>query len=196
MSKLTLGIICFFFISCSIPRYNSIAHTSLYDISLQKGKWFVNYVAIDGKPWNDFSDYTENELQKCLQDSLFKSFGSKNAIYAIPELNSKNYKQYTTLLKVTKTVDYLIQISGKIESNNVSAVNITPNSPHSTSLVSVTLTAYEVETDRIIYSETVNGSIDLEHHKEDVVFAKSTQSMLKKCLEKALQKFKRNGGCN
>ncbi|WP_333693882.1 hypothetical protein [Flavobacterium sp.] len=196
MSRLIMGLFICFVFSCTVPRYNSIAHTSLYDLSLQKGKWFVNYVAIDGKPWNEFSDYTENELKKCLNDSLFKSYGSKNAIYAIPELNSNNYKGYTSLLRVSKTVDYLIQISGKIESDNVSALNINPNPHHSISVVSVTLTAYEVQTDHIIYSETVSGSIDLEHNKEDVVFAKSTQSMLKKCLEKALQKFKRNGGCN
>ncbi|GGD27761.1 hypothetical protein GCM10011343_17420 [Flavobacterium orientale] len=181
--------------SCYFPSYRAVAETGLYDISFTEGKWFLNYVTIDGKPFSDFSNYSEKELQNCLNDSLYLSYGKRKSIYNVPILTAKNSKESLSLLRATNTIDYVIQITGSIGDNDISGINIKPMKNAEKSTASITFKVYEVATEKIIYSHTTSGEIVVENNREDVLFGKSTQTILKKCLEKGMTQFKKSGGC-
>lgn len=186
----------FVFNSCYFPGYQSVAETSLHDISFAEGKWFLNYVTIDGKPYTDFSEYSEKELQDCLQDSLYLSYGKRKAIYNVPILTSKNSKESLSLLKTTKTIDYVIQITGTIGANEIGNINIKPMKNTEKTVASITFKVYEVSTERLIYSHTTTGQLTVENNNEDVLFGKSAQNIMKKCLEKGMKQLKKSGGCD
>ncbi len=181
--------------SCYFPSYRSVAETSLYDISFTEGKWFLNYVTIDGKPFSNFSDYSEKELQNCLHDSLYLSYGKRKSIYNVPILTAKNSKESFTLLRATNTIDYVIQITGAIGDNNIGAINIKPMKETEKTTASITFKVYEVATEKMIYSHTTSGEIMVENNREDVLFGKSAQTILRKCLERGMKQFKKSGGC-
>jgi hypothetical protein len=183
------------FNSCYFPGYQSVAETSLHNISFAEGKWFVNYVTIDGKPFTDFSEYSEKELQNCLQDSLYLSYGKRKAIYNVPILNSKNLKESLSLLKASKTIDYVIQITGSIGANEIGNINIKPMKNAEKTAASITFKVYEVSTEQLVYSQTTTGQLTVENNSEDVLFGKSAQNILKKCLKKGMKQLKKSGGC-
>ena len=186
----------FIFNSCYFPSYRSVAEASLYDISFAEGQWFLNYVTIDGKPFTDFSEYAERELQNCLHDSLYLSYGKRKAIYNVPILTTKNSKESLSLLKSTKTIDYVIQITGSIAASEIGTPNIKPMKNAEQTAASITYKIFEVSTEKIIYSHTTTGQLTVENNNEDVLFGKSAKNILKKCLQKGMKQLKKSGGCD
>jgi hypothetical protein len=144
------------FNSCYFPGYQSVAETSLHNISFAEGKWFVNYVTI---------------------------------------LNSKNLKESLSLLKATKTIDYVIQITGSIGANEIGNINIKPMKNAEKTAASITFKVYEVSTEQLVYSHTTTGQLTVENNSEDVLFGKSAQNIMKKCLKKGMKQLKKSGGC-
>ncbi|UPQ79505.1 hypothetical protein M0M57_01390 [Flavobacterium azooxidireducens] len=183
------------FNSCYFPHYRSIAESSLYDINFSEGKWFLNHVTVNGKAWNDLSTTTEATLSSCLNDSLYLSYGKKKAAYNVPILTDKNSREQLTFLKATNSVDYVIQVVGSILANDIGGITIKPMKNAEESSASITIQVYDVNKGSLIYSHTTTGSIEVENNRDDVVFGKSAQTILKKCLKKELKTFKKNGGC-
>ena len=192
---LPILVLLFSLNACYFPAYRTVAETSLYDISFTEGKWFLNYVTINGKPFSDFSDYSEKELQNCLYDSLYLSYGKRKSIYNVPILTAENSNQSLSLLRATNTIDYVIQITGSIGDNDIGGITFKPMKNAEKSTASITFKVYEVATEKMIYSQTTSGEIVVENNREDVLFGKSAQTILKKCLEKGMKQFKKSGGC-
>ena len=183
------------FNSCYFPHYRSIAESSLYDINFSEGKWFLNHVTVNGKAWNDLSTATEEALSSCLNDSLYLSYGKRKAAYNVPILTEKNSREQLTILKATNSIDYVIQVVGNVLANDIGGINIKPMKNAEESSASITIQVYDVNKGSLIYSHTTTGSIEIENNRDDVVFGKSAQTILKKCLKKELKAFKKNGGC-
>jgi hypothetical protein len=183
------------FNSCYFPHYRSIAESSLYDINFSEGKWFLNHVTVNGKAWNDLSTTTEEALSSCLNDSLYLSYGKRKAAYNVPILTEKNSREQLTILKATNSIDYVIQVVGNVLANDIGGINIKPMKNAEESSASITIQVYDVNKGSLIYSHTTTGSIEVENNRDDVVFGKSAQTILKKCLKKELKAFKKNGGC-
>lgn len=192
---LPILIIFLSFNACYFPSYRALAETSLYDISFAEGNWFLNHVSVDGYPVNDFSDYTEKELTSCLKDALYLSYGKRKALYNVPILTPKNTTESLSLLKATNTIDYVIQITGSIGANEIGGINIKPMKNAEKSTASIKIEVFEVATQKVLYSQTHSGEIIVENNREDVLFGKSAQTILKKCLEKGMKQFKKSGGC-
>ncbi|HRE76703.1 MAG TPA: hypothetical protein PLL09_02640 [Flavobacterium sp.] len=190
-----LLIIVMFFNSCYFPNYRSIAESSLYDINFSEGKWFLNHVTVNGKAWNDLSTLTEEALATCLKDSLYLSYGKRKAAYIVPVLNDKNAKEQLNLLKATNSVDYVIQVVGNISADEIGVINIKPHKFNEKSEASISVQVYDVQKGKLIYSHKTTGTIDSENNNKDVVFGKSIQTILTKCLEKELKTLKKNSGC-
>ncbi len=185
----------FLFQSCYFPSYQAVATTSLYDVSFTSGKWYLGPITIDGKPFSDFSDYSEKEMRSCLQDSLYLSYGKQKALYNVPILTAKNTKESLTLLRATKTIDYVIQITGTVGENHISGIMLKPMKDAQKSTASITFNVFEVANEKLIYSQTTSGQIIVENNSEDVLFGKSAQTLLKNCLKKGMKQFKKSGGC-
>lgn len=181
--------------SCYFPSYKAVAETSLYDISFAEGNWFLNYVSVNGKPANDFSDYTEKELASCLKETLYLSYGKRKALYNVPILTAKNTTESLSLLKATNTIDYVIQITGSIGDHEIGSINIKPMKNAEKSTASIKIEVFEVATQKVLYSQTHSGEIIVENNREDILFGKSAQTILRKCLEKGMKQFKKSGGC-
>ena len=192
-----LGLFILLFIcnSCYFPHYRSIAESSLYDVNFSEGKWFLNHVTVNGKAWNDLSSISEEALSKCLKDSLYLSYGKRKAPYIVPVLNDKNTKEQLHLLKATNSVDYVIQVVGKINADEIGVINITPHEFNEKSEASISIQVYDIQKGKLIYSHKTTGIIDSENKNKDVVFGKSIQTILTKCLEKELKTLKKNSGC-
>lgn len=182
--------------SCHFPAYRSVAETSLYDLNLSQGKWFLNYVAVNGKPVNAFSDFTENELKPCLSNSLYLSYGRKNSIYKVPILTSKNSTENLSLLKVSKLIDYVIQVTGYVGNNEVTSFDFKPMTNTTRTNAVMKVEVFDVNSGQIIYSHYTSGEVIIENLDEDILFGKSAQSILKNCLQKELKMFKKNSGCH
>lgn len=183
------------FNSCYFPHYRSIAESSLYDINFSEGKWFLNHVTVNGKAWNDLSTTTEATLSSCLNDSLYLSYGKRKAAYNVPILTDKNSREQLTFLKATNSVDYVIQVVGSILANDIGGITIKPMKNAEKSSASITIQVYDVNKGSLIYSHTTIGSIEVENNRDDVVFGKSAQTILKKCLKKELKTITKYGGC-
>jgi len=181
--------------SCYFPSYKAVAETSLYDISFEEGKWFLNYVSVNGKPINDFSDYAEKELASCLKEALYLSYGKRKALYNVPILTAKNTTESLSLLKATNTIDYVIQITGSIGNDEIGGINVKPMKNAEKSTASIKIEVFEVATLKVLYSQTHSGEIIVENNREDILFGKSAQTILRKCLEKGMKQFKKSGGC-
>jgi hypothetical protein len=190
-----LFILLLTFNSCYFPYYRSLAESSLYDIDFSQGKWFLNHVTVNGNAWNDLSTQTEEALSICLKDSLYLSYGKRKAAYIVPLLNDKNAKEQLNLLKATNNVDYVIQVVGNIRANEIRAINIKPMKNDNESSASITIQVYDVNKGSLLYSHTTTGSVEVENNRSDVVFGKSAETILNKCLKKELKTFKKNGGC-
>lgn len=183
------------FNSCYFPHYRSIAESSLYDINFSEGKWFLNHVTVNGKAWNDLSTTTEEALSSCLNDSLYLSYGKRKAAYNVPILTEKNSREQLTILKATNSIDYVIQVVGNVLANDIGGINIKPMKNAEESSASITIQVYDVNKGSLIYSHTTTGSIEIENNRGDVVFGKSAQTILKKCLKKELKTITKYGGC-
>jgi len=181
--------------ACYFPSYKAVAETSLYDISFAEGNWFLNHVSVNGKPINDFSNYAEKELTSCLKEALYLSYGKRKALYNVPILTAKNTTESLSLLKATKTIDYVIQITGSIGDNQIGGINIKPMKNAEKSTASIKIEVFEVATQKVLYSQTHSGEIIVENNREDILFGKSAQTILRKCLEKGMKQFKKSGGC-
>jgi hypothetical protein len=181
--------------SCYFPHYRSVAESSLYDVNFSEGKWFLNHVTVNGKAWNDLSTTTEEALSSCLNDSLYLSYGKRKAAYNVPILTDKNSREQLTLLKATNSVDYVIQVVGNVLANDIGGINIKPMKNAEQSSASITIQVYDVNKVSLIYSHTTTGSVEVENNRDDVVFGKSAENILKKCLKKELKTLKKNSGC-
>lgn len=181
--------------SCYFPSYQSVAETNPYSIDLSRGQWYLGNVEVNQKIDDKLSDLAENTVQNCLKDSLYLSYGKRKAIYLIPILDDNNATDHLSLLKASKKVDYVLQIVGSIGNNEVGSVNIKPLKNEEKTAVSVRTQVYDVHQSKLIYSHVTNGLLSIENNREDVVFGKSTQSILKKCLEKELKLLLKHGGC-
>lgn len=195
ITYLWLFMLLLFCNSCYFPHYRSIAESSLYDIDFSRGKWFLNHVTVNGKAWNDLSTTTEETLSPCLHDSLYLSYGKRKATYNVPILTEKNSKEQLTILKATNSVDYVIQVVGNVLANEIGGINLKPMKNAEESSASITIQVYDVNIGSLIYSHTTTGSIEVENNRDDVVFGKSAQTILKKCLKKELKTFTKYGGC-
>lgn len=195
ITYLWLFMLLLFCNSCYFPHYRSIAESSLYDIDFSQGKWFLNHVTVNGKAWNDLSTATEETLSPCLNDSLYLSYGKRKAAYNVPILTEKNSKEQLTILKATNSVDYVIQVVGNVLANDIGGINLKPMKNAEESSASITIQVYDANEGSLIYSHTTTGSIEVENNRDDVVFGKSAQTMLKKCLKKELKTFTKYGGC-
>jgi hypothetical protein len=190
-----LFVLLLVFNSCYFPHYRSVAESSLYDVNFSEGKWFLNHVTINGKAWNDLSTIAEEALSACIQDSLYLSYGNRKTDYNVPILTEKNTQEQLTLLKSTNTIDYVIQVIGNVGANEIGTINIKPMKNAEKSSASITIQVFEVSKGKLIYSHTTTGTIEIENNREDVVFGKSIQTILKKCLQKELKTVKKSGGC-
>lgn len=190
-----LFVLLLVFNSCYFPHYRSVAESSLYDVNFSEGKWFLNHVTINGKASNDLSTIAEEALTTCLQDSLYLSYGNRKTLYNVPILTEKNTLEQLTLLKTTNTIDYVIQVIGNVGANEIGGINIKPMKNAEKSSASITIQVFEVNKGNLIYSHTTTGTIEIENNREDVVFGKSIQTILKKCLQKELKTVKKSGGC-
>jgi hypothetical protein len=183
------------FNSCYFPHYRSIAESSLYDINFSEGKWFLNHVTVNGKAWNDLSTTTEEALSSCLNDSLYLSYGKRKTVYNVPILTDKNSREHLTILKATYSVDYVIQVVGNVLANDIGGINIKPMKNAEESSASITIQVYDVNKRSLIYSHTTTGSVEVENNRDDVIFGKSAETILKKCLKKELIILKKNSVC-
>lgn len=183
------------FNSCYFPHYRSIAESSLYDVNFSEGKWFLNHVTVNGKVWEDFSILTEENLSNCLNDSLYLSYGKRKVAYIVPILTEKNHKEQLSLLKATNSVDFVIQVMGNVIADDINGINIKTMNNNEKSSASIVIQVYDVSKGILIYSHKTKGSVEIENNHHDVVFGKSAQTILKKCLLKELKTFKKNGGC-
>lgn len=193
--KIVFFILLIGFTSCYFPGYQSIAESNPYALDFSKGKWYLNNVFINGKSDHILDELAENKLNTCLNDSLYLSYGKRNAIYKVPLLNEKNYKENLALLKSTKTVDFVIQIVGNIGANEIGFVNSKPLKNEEKSSASVRIQVYDVQQGELIYSHLTSGKITVENNREDILFGKSAQAILKKCFTKELNLFLKHGGC-
>lgn len=199
MKKIKL-LIAFFTIgmtlqSCYFPSYQSVAETNPYLIDFSKGKWYLNNIQVNGKSDFAFDELTEKSLSNCLNDSLYLSYGKRKAIYKVPIITEQNASENLSLLKATQTVDYVIQITGIIGKNEIGAMNIKPMKNEQKTSASIQIQVYDVNQKQLIYGHQTTGNISIENNSEDVVFGKSAQSILKKCLEKELKLLLKHGGC-
>lgn len=197
-NKLTyFGFFCLLFVfnSCYFPHYSSIAESSIYDVDFSQGKWFLNHVTVNGKAWEDFSTLTEENLSNCLNDSLYLSYGNRKVAYVVPILTEKNQKEQLSLLKATNSVDFVIQVVGNVIADDISGINIKTMNNKEQSSASIAIQVFDVSKGSLIYSHKTKGSVEIEDNHHDVVFGKSAQAILKKCLQKELKAVKKNGGC-
>ncbi len=181
--------------SCYFPHYSSIAESSLHDINFKIGKWYLNHVTINGKAWDDFSAETEKALITCLNDSLYLSYGKRKVAYNVPILTEANHKEQLNLLKATNSVDFVIQVVGNVIADDLRGINLKPMKNEEKSSAVITIQVFDVNKGNLIYSHLTRGSIEIENNHHEVVFGKSAQTILKKCLQKELKVFKKNGGC-
>jgi hypothetical protein len=112
------------------------------------------------------------------------------ARFPLPKLREKKSN-----LQRSNPEFYVIQITGSIGANEIGNINIKPMKNAEKTAASITFKVYEVSTEQLVYSHTTTGQLIVENNSEDVLFGKSAQNIMKKCLKKGMKQLKKSGGC-
>jgi len=171
-------------------------------IDFRKGKWLLNEIEAPYIIKSQLREIVKKKFLKYLKNNFF-ILNETNGLMLPPKIPLNPSKQILKEIKAGTRFDYFINIKTKILKNEVGVLSIgTPNVNNSydgndfddndESKVEVTLEVYDLNSLKIIYSQTVFGISQFNSDSKGVYLTKGTNSLIVSSLRKILKKIDKN----
>jgi hypothetical protein len=177
-------------ISCAFPTYVSqdkrIIQTGL---DFHNGKWLLN--TIDSPYFLDdkLTKTVIKDFTKHLKSNLYYAPKTKGLL--LPQNIAFNpTKKELTDLKAGSNFDYFINIKAKVVKEQIGAIDFSthnyPNKEYRNEVLVVT-EIYDLNNLEIIYSNTINGSVQIVENSNDFYMAKTTNGLILGAYKKIMK---------
>jgi len=171
-------------------------------IDFKKGKWLLNEIESPYIIRPQLREIVKKEFLKHLKSNFFTLNEINNLMLPL-KIPLNPSKQILKEIKAGTKFDYFINIKTKTLKNEVGAMSIgTPDvrdsydgndfDDNDESKVEVTLEVYDLNSLKIIYSQTVFGISQFNGDSKGVYLTKGTNSLIVSSLRKILKKIEKN----
>lgn len=193
MKKIFLLLIVITFTSCSFPSYIFEDNNSNLGINFQNGKWLLGEVNGVYETDETIKKMILEDFTKKTPQRIFYIHDVKGII--IPKKVSINpIKLELKDLKKGTGFDFFINVKSEVVKNNLNDIDLTNHNFHydQGKTVNCNFEIYDLNTEQIIYSKKVVGSVKVQdNNKSDINFSKSISKLTIGCLKKILKDIDR-----
>ncbi|MFZ0595589.1 MAG: hypothetical protein WAM46_01290 [Flavobacterium sp.] len=194
MKKITIILLLALqLMSCAFPTYVSIDRKIKTGLDFHNGKWLLNTI--------DAPYFTDDKLTKTVIKDFTKHL--KSNLNYLPKTRgvllpgniplNPNRKEITDL-KTGSNFDYFINIKATVVKEQIGIIDFnTHNSQNSEyrNEVKVIVEIYDLNNLEIIYSNTINGSVQIVQNSNDFYIAKTTNGLILGAYKKIMKDINR-----
>lgn len=180
-----------------ITSCNSVKYTYSGDVNsrldFRKGKWLLNDVTSFKNIRNDGLTEMANERFSELIGNRLLVVSNMKGLLIPSNISPSLDKSILKDIKNGTGYDYFIDIRTKNISNEVGILGASNSqTDHSKNIGEVTLSIYDLNMFKIIYSQTVVGKLVVSEKDNDYALSKNSNLIIHSALKRIMKKIKKN----
>ncbi|MDT0646711.1 hypothetical protein RM545_08415 [Zunongwangia sp. F260] len=178
--------------SCHVPSYTFDPRFTRAAIKFEEGKYLLNNIKAPESIRQKLEEMVTEEISQYLQKdiTLVRNAGGVFIPFTIPENPDAAFLE--SLKTGISGYDYLINVRTGILSDDIEDIEVGNIQNSEENLVSVSLEIFDLKSAQSIYFQKVSGYLSARDDSKDFSFAKSSKSMVVKCLKKILKRIEKN----
>ncbi|OXG00143.1 hypothetical protein BC749_102289 [Flavobacterium araucananum] len=190
MKKIALILLfCLQLMSCAFPSYVSQDRKIQTGLDFHSGKWLLNTIDAPYPSDEKLTKIALKDFTKHLKNNL--SYVPKTKGILLPRnITFDPTKKQLTDLKAGTNFDYFINVKAKVVKEEIGAVDFSTHNHRGKSYrneVTVIVEIYDLNNLEIIYSQTVNGSVQIVENSNDFYMAKTTDGLIVGAYKKIMK---------
>lgn len=185
-----LLIIVLLLISCHSAKYTHTGNVNS-SLDLTEGKWLLNEIIAPPKIKYSLTEIAAKEFTELL-GSRFSVINTISGVLVPNEISNNPSKDVLKDIRIGTGYDFLINISAKNIENEVQILEIGSRDIPGENKGEVIVDIYDLKLLEKVYSHSVIGRVYATKNSQDLVFAKTTEMLINKSLERIVKKIKKN----
>lgn len=177
------------FVSCAFPTYVSQDKRIQTGLDFHNGKWLLNTIEAPYFSDDKLTKTVIKDFTKHAKTNLYYAPKTKGLLLP-PNIAFNPTKKEITDLKAGSNFDYFINIKAKVVKEQIGVIDFsTHNYPNKEfrNEVLVVVEIYDLNNLEIIYSNTMNGSVQIVENSNDFYMAKTTNGLILGAYKKIMK---------